>query len=252
MEIDKDKIQQHIQKLHEANSAPDTISGIHNYCDRWCERCTHTKHCAVYKMDPRTLDEVSDMDNKEFWENLSLNMAATMEMLNQMMEEQGIDPNNLPDYEEPEHIETDAEKITKEYSNKVTAWLSEHNDYFKEVMLREGSENEAMVLAIDDALEIISWYAFFIHVKTRRAMHTEDNLWDDDEDFDLRFYDNLGSAKITLISIKRSMESLSFLLKYMPELESDLLNLLALLSKSHKLIEKRWPTAMYFKRPGFD
>jgi hypothetical protein len=82
-------------------------------------------------------------------------------------------------------------------------------------------------------------------------MHTNDDFWDED-DFEFRYHDNLGSAKITLISINRSMESLAFLLKSLPEQESEIINLLVLLEKSKKLISKRWPTAMNFKRPGFD
>jgi len=252
MEIDKEKIQQHIEKLKKASSDKDIIPGIHNYCDRWCERCTHTKHCTVYKMDSRNVDDISDLNNQEFWNELSLNMAATFEMIHQTMREQGIDPNNLPKYEPEEHVETSAEKITKDYSTKIVKWLDGNKESFQQLMLRESAENEAMVLAIDDAVEVLYWYAFFIHVKTRRAMTIDKALWDDDDDFEFRYHDNLGSAKITMISIKRSMEALSFLLRYMPKQESDILELLVLLEKSHKLIEQRWPTAMDFKRPGFD
>lgn len=27
------------------------ISGIHNYCERWCEKCSFTSRCAVYEME---------------------------------------------------------------------------------------------------------------------------------------------------------------------------------------------------------
>ena len=30
---------------------PNFISGIHNYCDRWCERCQFTSRCAVYAIE---------------------------------------------------------------------------------------------------------------------------------------------------------------------------------------------------------
>jgi hypothetical protein len=252
MEHDKDKVQKHIEKIKKVTSGKDIIAGIHNYCDRWCERCTHTKHCSVFQMDPRNIDEISDMDNQEFWQNLSLNMAASMEMLRQGMEKWGIDMNEIPEVEPEKHIETEAEKVTKKYSYDVMKWLESNHEYFKEVMLKESVENEAMVFAVDDAVEIITWYSMFIHVKTRRCMHTENDPFDEEEDFEFRFHDNLGSAKITLISINRSMESFSFILKYMPEKESDILHFLALLEKSKKLITKRWPTAMNFKRPGFD
>jgi len=258
MEHDEDKVQKHIEKIKKATSGKDIIAGIHNYCDRWCERCTHTKHCAVYKMEQidreegEDIDALNDANNKRFWENLSLNMAASMEMLKQGMEKWGIDMNEIPDVEPEKHIETEAEKVTKKYSYSVMKWLESNHEYFKEVMLKEGVANEAMVFAVDDAVEIITWYSMFIHVKTRRCMHTENDPFDEEEDFEFRFHDNLGSAKITLISINRSMESFSFLLKYMPEKETEILHFLAQLEKSKKLIIERWPTAMDFKRPGFD
>jgi len=30
---------------------PDFISGIYNYCDRWCERCVMTARCVVFAME---------------------------------------------------------------------------------------------------------------------------------------------------------------------------------------------------------
>ena len=258
MEHDKEEIQNHIDKIKKVTSANDIIAGIHNYCDRWCERCTHTKHCSVYQMERidvkegENIDAFSDTNNKKFWENLSLNMAATMEMLRQDMHEKGIDIDTLPEVEEEIHIETEAENLTKKYSYSLMKWLDKNQEYFKEVMLHEGVNNEAMIFAVDDAIEIITWYSMFIHVKTRRSMHIENDPFDEDEESEFRFHDNLGSAKITLISISRSMESFSFLLKYMPKKESEILHFLVQLSKSKKLIMERWPTAMEFSRPGFD
>lgn len=258
MEQDNDKVQRHIEKIKKATSGENIIAGIHNYCDRWCERCTQTKHCAVYKMEQLNrkegdnINEPLDANNKQFWENLTLNMAATMEMLREGMEKWGIDLNEIPDVQPEKHIATEAEKLTKNYSYDVVKWLEGNHEYFKEIMLKESVDNEAMVFAVDDAIEIIHWYSMFIHVKTRRSMHTQEELFEEKEDFEIRFHDNLGSAKIALISINRSMESFSFLHKYMPEKETEILHFLAQLSKSKKQIMKRWPTAMDFKRLGFD
>jgi hypothetical protein len=51
----------------------DNISGIHNYCDRWCERCIYTSKCAVFESTSKLSSEQLDMDNNEFWDNLSSN-----------------------------------------------------------------------------------------------------------------------------------------------------------------------------------
>ena len=36
------------RSLTELANNPDLISGIYNYCDRWCERCPLTSRCLVY------------------------------------------------------------------------------------------------------------------------------------------------------------------------------------------------------------
>ena len=35
---------------------PDLISGIYNYCDRWCERCPLTSRCLVYAAEQEDND----------------------------------------------------------------------------------------------------------------------------------------------------------------------------------------------------
>jgi hypothetical protein len=32
------------------------ISGIYNYCDRWCERCRFTAHCRVFATEQKRLE----------------------------------------------------------------------------------------------------------------------------------------------------------------------------------------------------
>ena len=45
--------------LIELAQNPDFISGIYNYCDRWCERCQFTSRCFLYateQADPDLAD----------------------------------------------------------------------------------------------------------------------------------------------------------------------------------------------------
>ena len=62
---------------------PDLISGIYNYCDRWCERCQFTSRCLNYLSGQEHYDtpESRDMNNKEFWNKLQESFQLTMEML---------------------------------------------------------------------------------------------------------------------------------------------------------------------------
>src|SRR6266481_3050097 len=43
------------------------ISGVYNYCDRWCERCPFTSRCAVYEIDHQFDTPPSDGTDAAFW-----------------------------------------------------------------------------------------------------------------------------------------------------------------------------------------
>ena len=62
---------------------PDLISGIYNYCDRWCERCPLTSRCLVYATEQE--DDYSfpgnDLRNEAFWQKLSAVFQETREMI---------------------------------------------------------------------------------------------------------------------------------------------------------------------------
>ncbi len=87
---------------------------------------------------------------------------------------------------------------------------------------------------------------FFIGVKTNRATST--TKLDDETDI----YDSHGSTKIALIAINRSIEALSFLYEQIKEKEDDILDFLVSLSRIKKQLEKQFPKAWEFIRPGFD
>jgi len=240
------KVNEYIDKLNEAASSKDIIAGIHNYCDRWCERCTKTKHCTVYKTEKLRGLDVDDATNEEFWEYLSITFEATAKMLKQGLEKWGIDINDidLDQVELKHHKETNVEKIAKEYSVSVMKWLESNEENIKQLIEQDVVANGDSILAINDAYEVINWYSMFISVKTHRAMNV---LFNDGE-----FYDNLGSAKIAIIAINRSTEAFGYLYNKMPEKEDEILNFLVTLSKIKKLLLNRWPKAMEFVRVGFD
>jgi hypothetical protein len=59
---------------------PRFIAGIHNYCDRWCERCPFTARCSVYAVEQQSAarkPEGQDITNAAFWEHLHSTFAKT-------------------------------------------------------------------------------------------------------------------------------------------------------------------------------
>ena len=242
------KKEEYRKKLEQLGKRKDLISGVHNYCDRWCERCPFTSRCGSFALSEGLNDdqENNDLENKKFWEDLSMMFEATFDMLKEKADELGIDLNNLDDVDyKHEEVENDATKISKDYSIKITNWLRENNDKYVKTAEQLLIIDEKEVLKLKDAIEVIQWYSIFISAKVHRAFM---DYGIDDEDN----YDNLGSAKIALISIDRSIAALGYLLENMPNSEDDILNFLAKLSKIKKYVLVSFPKAMEFKRPGFD
>ena len=69
------------------------ISGIYNYCDRWCERCPFTSRCLVYAMENEETDDPasSDIRSAEFWQKLGSIFQQAREMITAWAEENGMD-----------------------------------------------------------------------------------------------------------------------------------------------------------------
>ena len=62
---------------------PDLISGIYNYCDRWCERCPLTSRCLVYATEQEDDNSFprNDLRNEAFWQKLSVIFQETRELI---------------------------------------------------------------------------------------------------------------------------------------------------------------------------
>jgi len=243
------EIEHYKRKIKEIAGRKNIIPGIHTYCDRWCERCAFVSRCTVgiseFEIDGPDLD----MKNKEFWEHLSMVNQATWEMIAEAAEKMGIDlAESNTEYVKPVHHKTTAEKLAEKYGLRLVKWLKQNDKLFDEKAETFLLINEDQLVTFQDAIDVIRWNSLFIAVKIHRAHLTPYDF--DDEETDR--YDKNGSAKIALIAINRSLEAFSFLYQHLGELEDEILEFLADLSRIQKLMNKAFANAMEFKRPGFD
>ncbi|PZX56485.1 hypothetical protein [Algoriphagus chordae] len=247
--------------MDETNST--FISGIHNWCDRWCERCLFTARCRVFEKE-----QERDLENPEdFWKTLSDNFKETLSMLHAMAEKHGIDLSQISEdnaadtsIEEEDRMldEHPLSLITDEYLFEGKDWLESPKikSYLEELARQvnlgsmEISEAEAKKAKVEEALEVIQWYLFFIHVKSKRVLHDlADDIW---EEYPESEKSCNGSAKIAMISIERSMQAWKILFDLLESEQDSILNLLVLLEKSRKLMVALVPNYAQFIRPGFD
>lgn len=248
------KKEEYRKRLKELGERKDLISGVHNYCDRWCERCPFTRRCGSYFLSEGFGEdqEENDSKNEKFWDDLKIIFEVTFEMIQEDLDELGVDLDDIKDEDyEVEWVKNDATKQSKKYGFDISEWLKKHDEDLQQTAQKLMLVDENKLLALKDAIEVVRWYSFFISAKIHRAFLKHE--WDEeDEDDEYYMYDNNGSAKIALIAIDRSIAALGYILEKMPVYEDDLFGFLTTLSKIKKDVLAAFPKAMEFKRPGFD
>jgi len=243
------------------------ISGIYNYCDRWCERCQFTSRCLNCTLVEEQFGDLQEKDqlNEVFWQRFSEMLHNTLTMVKEMAKERGIDIDSIDfekDYDNEDRIKEDplADLIShtsKNYTKKVNDWfnskehiLLEKAEEINRIHLIPSKNNPVKEAAnINDAIDIIRWYQYQIHVKLKRASKSAS-----DESIDSGDYpkDSDGSAKVALIGIDRSISAWNILLSYFSDQERHIIDLIALLENIKTRVEIQFPGARDFIRPGFD
>lgn len=244
----------------------NTIPGIHNWCDRWCERCVFIERCAVGIVEMKRWKRDKPMTDEEVWSEVSDNFKEALRMLDQMIRDAGLDPEEIANQPEPEP-NRDIEALEKEiwekglaYFKSVDAFFKNNTAFFEEkgVEIQQKSEMEMPIdfdslNSISDALDIIRQYAAFIGVKARRAISGMDTMHDTGIWGDPPYQsDANGSAKIAILTIERSLGAWEILRKNWPEKTDEILDLLVQLSRLRKEMERLFPDWNKFIRPGFD
>ena len=245
------------------------ISGIYNYCDRWCERCPFTSRCMNFAMTREYSDdpEASDITNEKFWQSLSEIFKVTREMLEESAEEMGIDLNAI-DFEDSSREQRIKNKIVKnheccraakKYGEMVTEFFeSEYNPALQIVGKKEKKGAVALPkidppegpATLDEVVEIIYWYQHFIYIKLMRSVHG--TLGDTPAIVEEFPKDSDGSAKVALIAIDRSMAAWGRMYDYFPAHRDPIFAIIKHLDRLRTRVEKIFPQARNFVRPGFD
>lgn len=239
------------------------ISGIYNYCDRWCERCSFTLRCEVFARDNEGPHdpESHDINNARFWHKLDGIFRETREMISRLAEERGIDLKELETNEaiaQHEQQLDDAQnhelaKAAIAYAERVSEWFREQNaeaefdDQRPRASVSEDTEE------IREASAVIFWYQFQIAAKIMRALVGRDDEtgWED-EASETYPKDSDGSIKVALIAIERSMGAWHIMQIQFPERTASIGVLLIALDGLRRATERVFPDARGFIRPGFD
>jgi hypothetical protein len=222
------------------------IVGIFNYCDSWCAACAFTSRCRVFA-DMAEEESAADPNLKAIVEAPLLPqdipppppewMQGLLQEMNRAACEAATDtrPDPPPRREIlPEH--EGLREHAEAYLDWVYTWLRTHDAF-------------AAVSEPDDPRAVVKWFYSMIYVKVRRALHglAEDHPagrdWPADHD---------GSAKVALLAVERSQAAWLQIIERghatWKEAEPFIRQLLWLRDE----IERVFPNARAFVRPGFD
>ena len=231
---------------------PDLISGIYNYCDRWCERCPLTSRCLVYatEQEDDNSPQNNDRRNEAFWQRLSAIFQESREMIVEWAKDAGVDLNGAADEDESRQQRkrqlVDNHPLTKagkKYANAASDWFRELDQMIE---INENLEQ------LEDAREVIQWYQYQIAVKTMRALSGRKEELEEDPEIVEFPKDSDGSAKVALIGIDRSIAAWRLMQLSLPERAGSIVPLILQLERLRNRLEKAFPEARDFVRPGFD
>ena len=232
----------------------DRIDFISSYCDRWCERCAFTARCSAFA--GRVAIAMCDGDV-----SAGLDLAVGVPHPADPKGQPAVPPPWLADFESHEptaeeiadvrkrqraqEARIDACSITlaaRAYALLAHRWLEARGE-------RLQCTGDALVC---DAVDVIVWDQHLIGAKLHRALHGRDEFQQGDPFGDDHPIQNdwNGSAKVALISIERSAaawrtlascsdgETPALMAHHLEQLRAE--------------VEREFPNARTFVRPGFD
>ncbi len=214
----------------------ELISGVHNYCDRWCQRCKFIQRCAVGQADIQKFDE-KDMSPEKFAEALQNIFGDLQAQLTEFLGDF--------EFEEPTDEEIHEDKVHHlMIDTHPLSLLSEK--YYMQVF----EMMNTLIEVKGHEWEVIGWYHVFLHIKFKRAIHglrdANDEMYADNP----YQTDSNGSAKIAIIAVEHSIIAWKRLFDRDPNPAFQ--KMLFLLKQIHQTAQQTFPDYEKFVRAGFD
>jgi len=236
------------RKINELAQSDDFIEGIYNYCDRRCGKCRFTSKCLSYASFPDS-EVLSEEETAEYVAN---NLEATGMMLDEIAGNINIDYSPLAgdeiDFERHKPFRDNLSNFANVIAKETHKWLQaiEPSTGIRKVnSLKLYDEHRK---DYHEALEDILYYLFFVAAKLGRAVM----VFPESVDSEYRERNSNGSAKVALIAIDRTLKAWGVIVKERPEYEDPILDIIIKNEKLRSDIEKRFPVARSFIRPGLD
>jgi hypothetical protein len=219
-----------------AASDPMLVPGIYEHCDQWCSYCPMTANCLAYR---RLLDRqeqngpeafTSFEDLIEFTREVSAAEGRPTPELDALLSSNPAVLASLPEVDDP------LDDLASRYAFEVGRFLQ-----------RRGWMPPVQPTPQPSPIDVVAWYYLLIETRVARALGSAVLAARGRAD---RMMDANGCAKMVLIGIDRSRGAL----RRLRGLRDDtrVASLVDTLDQLGPAIERRFPSARTFIRPGLD
>lgn len=228
------------------------IEFISSYCDRWCERCAFTRRCSVHAVEmaigmcegnletglelaigPSPPTTEAERKQRDDFVGSFVKTELTPQEMAQFTRERE---------EQDERIEeTPVSAAASRFSFLAYRWLA----------ARREAVAQTADAALADALQVAGWDCHLIGAKLHRALKGRDDVQRGEgfQDHPIQ-NDWNGSAKVALLSIERSLEAWKVIADATGD--ADARHVAEELAALRTEVERTFPKARKFRRPGFD
>jgi hypothetical protein len=221
----------------------------YNYCDRWCERCSHEKQmrCEIYKDElERRITCIAHGREEDDPEITKAVMEAQYNDIDGDLESGEESPHMDLDYTDPEDLDEDDLIDFEELPPEV----QKHIRFIESNPLLKTAENYAhkahcflektffgkrrIPADVKEDFLTVAWYHTLIPAKLRRALS---GFHEPMSEGDLSLYDSVGQFNVCLKGIRESVRSFNNIKKRRVKQKQQILLLLALLRNMESRIK---------------
>jgi hypothetical protein len=188
-------------------------------------------------------------------------MQLAFSLLQDLADEEGVDLDAVvdePKADEPKVVHL-LPSMAQRYAQLVDEWTKNNSDWLEPEtrqspnhlqLVKESPNPREDPISRKEALEVILWYQVFLPPKLYRAVLSKTEEMETEEDDYPK--DSDGSAKIALIGINRSLCAWGELAAQWEGKGAAIGKIVNHLTCLREMVEKEFPQARAFLRPGFD
>ncbi len=251
----------------------EKIENIYAFCDRWCERCAFGLRCEAFAASEKVRNPenmlTDDEKNRIFWENLERRLDEVSRKIEEKAADRDVDLSVFEgvstkakfDLFQRKAINNMVLKAGRLYEDKVDDFLDERAEAGQIAMeaLQQGSVFQMTSESLsdtdkqdaNDGIAIVMRYQLQLYLKLSRAYYSRGREQEEGAE-KAEVIESDGTVKVALILINRSLIAWEGLQKYFPEQALEIDEILFLLARMKSHLEKEFPQALGFIRPGFD